>query len=457
MKEDYRIKAPAIIKIQAWWKGLIARRQYKDLLLVKGNVDLKTVKKFLYLLENRSNENDEELQLEELRGAVIQKIRENTNSEQELNDLDAKVALLVKNRISLEDVAHLKSKDMRAVLAKSSAALNDRDAGVLSLKGNDKDIKEKRRKYEELFYVLQTQPKYLSALLHIITKTSSGVSTKFLEQVVLTLFGYAQNSREEYLFLHLIEECIELEVHDASKASEAMKDNPLFIKLVLQYTRGAKERDYLRGMLRPLLDAIMFNSSLDLETEPLVLYKAVIRNEELTTGEKSTRPFDITAEVALADPQVQALYQTNMSKLKKVTDTFLNSIVKSHEKMPFGIRYVAMKIKEKLKAKFPAPENDKEINHIVGSLLYYRYINPVIVSPEAFDVIETAVSPNQRKNLAEVAKNLNQVSVNKLVGRDAEESAYMAIWVAKFATFLRESKFVNFVILTLLRFHSSIH
>jgi len=45
--------------------------------------------------------------------------------------------------------------------------------------------------------------------------------------------------------------------------------------------------------------------------------------------------------------------------------------------------------------------------------LYYRYINPVIIAPEAFDVIETSVSPSQRKNLAEVAKTLYQVLVGK--------------------------------------------
>jgi len=49
--------------------------------------------------------------------------------------------------------------------------------------------------------------------------------------------------------LNLIEASIDLEVQEASSAAEAAKENPLFIKLVLQYTRGAKERDYLRGML----------------------------------------------------------------------------------------------------------------------------------------------------------------------------------------------------------------
>ncbi|KAJ2499886.1 iqgap- protein, partial [Coemansia sp. RSA 1972] len=55
---------------------------------------------------------------------------------------------------------------------------------------------------------------------------------------------------------------------------------------------------------------------------------------------------------------------------------------------------------------------------VVGHLVYYRYINPVIVAPESFDVIETTISPFQRKNLAEIAKMLNQVSVGKHFSED---------------------------------------
>lgn len=37
-----------------------------------------------------------------------------------------------------------------------------------------------------------------------LNKKSGGSVTKFLEQVVLTLYGYAQNTREEYMLLNLI-------------------------------------------------------------------------------------------------------------------------------------------------------------------------------------------------------------------------------------------------------------
>ena len=286
---------------------------------------------------------------EELRGLVIQKIRENLAAEANLNELDSKVALLVKNRISVQEVARLKSKDMRAVLAKNAAQL-EKEAGVLTLKGNDKDVKGKRRKYEELFYLLQTEPRYMANLMYTINKSSGRSSTKFLEQVVLTLYGYAQNSREEYLFLRLMEQSALLEISEASTVFETLKDNPMFVKLILQYTRGVKEREYLRDLLRPLLEKIMDDSSLELDIDPVSIFKASIRNEEGTTGEKSKRQVEnLTTQIALEDPEVNAIYLQNMAKLKSLTDTFLESIVKSVHKMPFGIRYICMKMKEFLK------------------------------------------------------------------------------------------------------------
>ena len=340
--------------LQSWWKGVSTRNKYKELRLKKGKFDPKLVQKFIHLLEGADDEDDEEKLVDELRGLVIQKIRENIAAEANLNELDSKVALLVKNRISVQEVARFKSKDMRAVLAKN-AAQQEKDAGVITLKGNDKDTRQKKRKYEELFYLLQTEPRYLANLMYTINKSSGGSSTKFLEQVVLTLFGYAQNSREEYLFLQLMEQSAVLEITEASTVYETLKDNPMFVKLVLQYTRGVKEREYLRDLLRPLLEPIMNDNALDLDVDPVSLYKAAIRQEEGTTGEKSKRPTEgITNDMALQDPEVNATYMRNLSTLKNLTDTFLATIMKSVSKMPFGIRYICMKMKEGLSVGFAA-------------------------------------------------------------------------------------------------------
>lgn len=55
---------------------------------------------------------------------------------------------------------------------------------------------------------------------------------------------------------------------------------------------------------------------------------------------------------------------------------------------------------------------------IVGNLLYYRYMNPAIVAPDAFDIIEVSaggqLTTEQRRNLGSVAKMLQHAASNKM-------------------------------------------
>ncbi|KAH9263879.1 hypothetical protein BASA83_012698 [Batrachochytrium salamandrivorans] len=433
--------AASAIKIQAWWKGNQAKRQYQALLHGKDGTP-KTLQSYIHLLDDGVNDFDEVLDLQTLRRKVIKGIRDNLKAEQEVTELDMKIALLVKNRISLEEVLHFTSKKMRQALAAENV-MHEKDSSW-TLKGNDKETKDRRRRYEQLFYLLQTQPAYLSKLMFTMNKKHGASVTKFLEQVVLTLYGYAQNTREEYLFLNLIDSAIGVELSEINKLEEFWRDNPFFIKLVLQYTRGAKERQYLRELLQPVLSIVLNDNELELDSDPIAIYKAQIRAEESRTGEKSTKPYEVSLQQANQDPDVKETQRKILEKQKSITDKFLTAIIGSIKKMPFGIRYIAMKMGEHMKKKFPGEENEEEINKIVGSLIYYRYMNPAIVAPEAFDVIDVAISVTQRKNLGEIAKTLHQISLNRGSGLtdsdyNVQLNTYIKFSGKRFASFLKEA------------------
>ena len=59
---------------------------------------------------------------------------------------------------------------------------------------------------------------------------------------------------------------------------------------------------------------------------------------------------------------------------------------------------------------------------IVGNLLYYRYMNPAIVAPDGFDIIDMSAGgqlhSDQRRNLGSVAKMLQHAAANKLFEAD---------------------------------------
>lgn len=72
-----------------------------------------------------------------------------------------------------------------------------------------------------------------------------------------------------------------------------------------------------------------------------------------------------------------SLSYIDAKKLIQTVESFLDSILNAVQKMPYGIRYIAQRMREHMQKKFP--DSSEEIGKIVGNLIYYRYINPAIV------------------------------------------------------------------------------
>ncbi|KAG0317640.1 hypothetical protein BGZ99_006182 [Dissophora globulifera] len=417
-QEFYKSNMESIVKMQSLFRAKAAGDAYRSL-TTGANPPISTVKTFLHLLNDSDFDFEEELELENLRQLVVRRIRENTQSDAQLNELDIKIALLVQNHITLDEVIKTtssltKKKAQRRMSMPVSATNNP-----YTLKSLDRESRDRLVLYQQLFYLLQTQPAYFSKLFFMMSKT--GLFTdrvkKQIESVVLTLFGYAQNSREEYLLLKLFKQSIFEEVREISNVNDFMRGNFMFVKMVMIYVRGAKERRYLRDLLGPLVQQVLEDDFLDLESDPLMIYRASINNEELRTGRPSERPLHIDHTEALNDPETRTTFIRHLQELRLRTEMFLDAILESLPRMPYGIRYIAKEVGNALRSKFPN-EPEENITKAVGNLIYYRYLNPAIVAPEGFDVIEGVVNPMQRKNLAEISKMLNQISVGKLFADD---------------------------------------
>ncbi|KAF9322348.1 hypothetical protein BG003_000019 [Podila horticola] len=417
-QQFYKDNMQNIVKMQSVFRAKAAGDAYRSL-TTGANPPITTLKSFLHLLNDSDFDFEEELELENLRQLVVRRIRENTQSDAQLNELDIKIALLVQNHITLDEVLKTtssltKKKAQRRMSMPVSATSNP-----FTLKSLDRESRDRLVLYQQLFYLLQTQPSYFSKLFFMMSKT--GLFTdrmkKQIEGNVLTIFGYAQNSREEYLLLKLFKQSIFEEVDQISNVSDFMRGNFMFVKMVMNHVRGAKERQYLRDLLAPLVQKVLKEDFLDLESDPLMIYKASINNEELRTGRPSERPLQVNHTEALSDPETRTTFIRHLQELRMRTEMFLEAILNSLPKMPYGIRYIAKEVSAALREKFPH-EPEENITKTVGNLIYYRYLNPAIVAPESFDVIEGVVNPMQRKNLAEISKMLNQISVGKLFDAD---------------------------------------
>ncbi|KAI9506479.1 hypothetical protein BX070DRAFT_186375 [Coemansia spiralis] len=420
-KTHLRRNVNVIVKMQNMYRAKLAGKAYRTLTVEDTPPTPKIVQSCAPLLEDTDQDLEEELELERLRQKAVRQIRENQQTGRILDQLDIKIALLVRNRISLEEVLRQTKRHFRSSSAGTSQQQSEH-CSLYSLRNMDKESRKKLEGYQNLFYLLQTQPIYLARLLFLLNQGGSKAMqeisiSKLIETIVLTLFGFAQNAREEYLLLKLFCASIQLELSAINTLPEFLRGNPIFIKLAVHYNRGAKERKYLRDLLQPLIKKVIDDPDLDLESDPLSIYRTLIREEESRTGEKSRRPYDISREDALNDMETRTTFIRHLRQLRVLADEFIAAIQGSLSEMPYGMRYIARELRRALVAKFP-DEPESQVMKIVGHLVYYRYINPAIVAPESFDVIETTISPLQRKNLAEIAKMLNQVSVGKHFNED---------------------------------------
>uniref|UniRef100_A0A8B9GDQ6 IQ motif containing GTPase activating protein 2 n=1 Tax=Amazona collaria TaxID=241587 RepID=A0A8B9GDQ6_9PSIT len=459
---------PSAIKIQAFWKGYKQRKSYIDRLKVlQGNVaaivkvrspyvlvpayvlslvlrqlmslftsttvgaenpPLTVLRKFAYLLDQSDLDFQEELEVTRLREEVVTKIRSNQQLEKDLNLMDIKIGLLVKNRITLQDVVlHSKKLNKKSKSQLEEMVMVDKQG----IKGLSKERRKKLEAYQHLFYLLQTNPTYLAKLIFQMPQNKS---TKFMDTVIFTLYNYASNQREEYLLLKLFKTALEEEINSkVDQIQDIVTGNPTVIKMVVSFNRGARGQNTLRQLLAPVVKEIMEDKSLIINTSPVDVYKSWVNQLEMQTGEASKLPYDVTTEQALTHTEVVNKLESSIQSLRAVTDKVLTTIFSSLS-MIYGMRYIAKVLKCSLHEKFPDATED-ELLKIVGNLLYYRYMNPAIVAPDGFDIIDITaggqIHPDQRRNLGCVAKVLQHAASNKLFEGESEHLSSMNTYLSQ--------------------------
>ncbi|KAG7199806.1 hypothetical protein KM043_000468 [Ampulex compressa] len=430
--EKYRKYEDEIRRIQAAWRGRRARRAFHSLLHME-KPPFNVVRHFSSVLNLTTEDYEKDLQLQHLKHEVVQCIRHNQNLSQQLDGMDIKIGLLIQNRITLEDVvAHGKSLERLAKQGSAGVGKEQKGSapegggaagGCKGQKGLRSLTKEGRRMlegYQHLFYALQTNPAYLSKLLFLLPQSKTN---KFLQNVILTLFNFGSNIREEYLLLKLFGSALREEIRcKFEKPSEVVTGNPLVLKMVVNYARQLNGQRALREIVGPLIEKILSDRRLSIETNPVDIYKCWRNQLEMETGETLDLPYTVTQEQALNYEQVRRRLRKGMQLLQGTVLEFLKRITESRDEIPYGMLYMAKVLRDSLTEKFPsAPE--KDILKVVGNLIYYHFINAAIVAPDAFDIVslpvDRSLSNDQRRNLASIAKILQFAASKKGFGEEA--------------------------------------
>ncbi|NXN56751.1 IQGA3 protein, partial [Rynchops niger] len=261
---------------------------------------------------------------------------------------------------------------------------------------------------------LQTQPVYLARLIFQMPQNKS---TKFMESVIFTLYNYASNPREAYLLLQLFKAALQEEIRSkVDHVHDILTGNATVIRLVVSFYRNARGQNALRQILGGPVQEVLQDKTLSIRTNPVDIYKAWINQTESQSGQKSKLPYEVSPEQALSHPEVQRRLDISVRNLLTMTDKFVSAITSSVDKIPYGMRYMAKILRTSLAEKFPRASVE-EIDKIVGNLLYYRFMNPAVVAPDGFDIVDISAGvtlhPDHRRNLGSIAKVLQHAAAHK--------------------------------------------
>jgi len=336
------------------------------------------------------------------------------------------------------------------ILAKEKSMNKDQnicnDVTITAHKGLKSLTKEGRKmleNYQHLFYALQTNPQYLSKLLYLPPSNKS--NKLFLKNMILTLFNFGSSTREDYLLLKLfacaLKEDIECNCH---QPSDVLTGKPLVREMVVNYAKQYNGQSSLKQILGPLIEKVLEEKELCMETNPVDIYKLWRNQLEMDSGHSINMPHTVCQAEALKYAPVQKLLTKAINQLKKISLEFLERITCSRDLIPYGMLYVSKVLYNTLVKKFPqTPE--KDILKAVGNLIYYHFINAAIVAPDSFDIITVSVnntlSSCQRKNLASIAKVLQFSTSKKGFGEEAPHleclNQFIIVCHEKFKNFFR--------------------
>ncbi|KAM9309518.1 ras GTPase-activating-like protein IQGAP3 [Pholidichthys leucotaenia] len=407
----FRRNVGAIIKIQAFFRANKAREEYR-MLVHSATPPLSVVRKFVHLLDLGDGDIRKEAELLRLREEVVRSIRFNRQLEADLDLMDLKIGLLVRNRATLQEVvSHCKKLTKKNKEQLSDMMDVERSKGLKAL---SRERREKLEAYQHLFYLLQTQPLYLAQLIFLMPQCRS---TSFMEMLVFSLFNYGSDRREAFLLLQLFTEALRYEIRlKVDRPQDVVTGNPTVIKMLVNFYRHARGHNALKEALGPALQDVLVDRTLNIRTDPVDVYKTWINQTETQTGQKSSLPYEVSPEDALSHPEVQRRIDIAIVNLKNLTDRVFKAITSNLHKLPYGLRYTAKVLRDALKEKFPEAGED-ELYKVVGNLVYYRYMNPAIVAPDGFDVVErsagSTLQPEQRHLLGSIARMLQHAAAKK--------------------------------------------
>ena len=266
---------------------------------------------------------------------------------------------------------------------------------------------EKTQKYGNLLFLLQSEPRHIAHLCRLVTMTEID---SLLQTVMFTIYGNQYESREEHLLLTMFQSVLTYQFDNTPEYSSLLRANTPVSRMMTTYTRRGPGQSYLKVVLQDRINRLIEHIDMDLEINPLKVYQSMCEEIENRTGSLPPHlPRGVTAEQAAENPKVQQIIADRVPQLIDVANSFLDTIIDGLDETPYGIRWICKQIRSLSKRKYP-DANDQTVCTLIGGFFFLRFINPAIVTPRSYMLIDNTPAENPKRTLTYVAKLLQNLA-----------------------------------------------
>ena len=402
-------------------------------------------------------------ELNKIKDVIAQKSKRNYMQEKEISELDKKIFVLIKSKMSIEET-----------LAMTGGS-------VSSLRGVTMQTEDPstRELYGQLFYLLQHDTVYVSLLTSQILL---GEVDTLLQIVMFTLYGNQYEEDEEHLLLTVFRDVLASEVARAYQPTAMFRSNTSLTRMLTTYTRRSPGLQFVKIALGEWLAAILGDPSLDLEIFPDKIRDKLVseqqiqmqQQQQMNQQQQQQQPMQIQMQEnqqpqqiqtlipqieespeqqlsmqanqqpqqpqqqqqqqegggqggpAFPDAVIQEIIQPRIPCIEELVRKLLESLEQHLEDVPYGIRWICKQTKRLVGERWPDLPEEQQLS-LVGGFFVLRYLNPAIITPGAYGIVpqDAPLPPNGRRNLTIIAKVVQNLS-NGINFSTVKES-YMAV------------------------------
>ena len=351
--------------------------------------------------------------LRDLKSKISVQSKKNFVLEKDVRYLDSRIALLIQNRMALEEQNEVASHLDEAAELQEGEFPND----------------EKTQRYGNLLFLLQSEPRHIAHLCRLVTMAEID---SLLQTVMFTIYGNQYESREEHLLLTMFQSVLTHQFETTPEYSNLLRQNTPVSRMMTTYTRRGPGQSYLKEVLSVKINSLIELDDMDLEINPLKVYESMVKQIEDSAGTlPEDLPRSVTAEFAAEHPQVQAIIGPRLKTLSDLAEGFLDEIIVAVEEAPYGIRWICKQIRNLSRRKYP-DARDEAICTLIGGFFFLRFINPAIVTPKSYMLIERIPEDKPKRTLTYIAKMLQNLANKPTYAKEP--------YMAKLQPFIQRNK-----------------